>query len=355
MSLENRPSIPQEEKSPERLSYAGRLRTIDDINVKGAIVWLRAGLDVEESEAENSERVNATAREIKNLFLHGAEKVRVFAHIGEGDRSTQFLVPVLSNRLQLPVGFNESIEEIGNGDHKVELYQNIRRWPGEKGKDPQFAKALARLGNVYVNNAFDTSQRDHTSMTGVPRLLPSACGSKVVEEIDEIEKVLSRPSDGFFVVMGGAKVSDKAKAIRNLSKIAETVVVGGLLPKEIKEQGYTFDENVLIANFDPTGKDIDRNSSERFVNGIRRAKIIVGNGAMGKFEDGFLAGSSDVYGAVASATKGGAYSLLGGGDTEKMLRMLGIMEDISHVCTGGGALLVVLGGEPLPALEVLRK
>ena len=359
MTLESRQEIGQEGKSPERVPYAGNIRTLKDIDPSDRNVLTRADLDFKEGEEKTSRRFFAVKPTVKELEERGAEKIIILAHNGD-HLSLGYLKRPLEDLLGEGVVFIKESDEKTDG-RRVVLFENTRLWPGEEINDPQFAAYMAEMGDTYVGNAFATSHRAHASTVGIPAFLENkAAGLQVEEEVSRIDEALSRPKEGFIVVIGGAKIKTKLPVISYMSKIAETVLVGGILPSEIEKEKIILPDNVVVAQLDKSrgNKDITLESAENFAKILRKAKTIVWNGAMGVFEQHETAqGTLIIVKAMAEAKKTNdeTYLLAGGGETELFLIENGFEDICNHLSTGGGAMLDYVSGKKMPALESLRK
>jgi len=287
-------------------------------------------------------------------------------------------------------------------DQAVFLLENIRFYPGEEANTPDFSKSLAKLGHFYVNDAFGTAHRAHASTVGVTGYLqPAAAGLLMQAEIESMSRILSKPQRPFVAVIGGAKIKDKIGVIRNLFGKIDSLLIGGAMAntflaatgKTVGASKYDKDQidvarslieesekagcgmvlpsdcvvtraldaqspgRVVGANEIPEGwmaVDIGPLTREAFRERIRGAKTVVWNGPMGVCEvDPFSLGTLDVARIVADATRQGAFTLLGGGDSVAAVRKAGLEREISHISTGGGASLEFLAGKTLPGIEAL--
>ncbi len=284
------------------------------------------------------------------------------------------------------------------------LLENLRFHNGEKKGDPEFAKKLAAHGEVYCNNAFGTCHREHASMVAVPEAMigaPRVSGSLVEKEIRYLNDALAHPAKPFVVVLGGAKVSDKLPAIAHLINTADTILVGGAMAytflqatgakvgtsrvelemleqageilSKASEAGCTIllpTDHVCSTTFNEKtgdnttakgdipdgymGLDIGPDTREAYASVLTKAKTIVWNGPMGVFEwDLFAVGTRQVGEAIVKATQNGAISIVGGGDSAAAAEQFGLVNDLSHVSTGGGASLEMLSGKTFRSVELL--
>lgn len=391
------------------------MKYLKDIEAKDKCVLVRNDFNVplnQKREILDDTRIKASLPTIEYLIETGA-RIVLCSHLGrpQGEFKPEFsLKPVahrLSELLDRPVQFQA--ETIGKkvDDAKASLkpgeillLENLRFHPGETDNDPDFARDLARGIDVYVNNAFGTSHRDHASVTGITRLVPVAvAGLLLKKEVDYLSLAVEKPSENYVLILGGAKMSDKIPVINNLLDRATTILIGGAMAytflkaqgvnvgmskvedaylsmcREIMEKAKTsgcklmlpvdhvaavkIEANVTIRMVekgkeipeDMMGLDIGYETVERYMAEIRRAALIVWNGPMGVFEvNDFSAGTTSVAKAIADVS---ATSIVGGGDTVAALIKAGVSANISHISTGGGASLEFLSGKILPGIEAL--
>ncbi len=331
------------------------MKLLSDIDVSGKRVFLRADLDVPLSSSnfqtpssDDSVRLKNLEPTVKYLLDHGALRILIAGHIGrpqgpDPSLSTKNLLGPLKNILGQEIFFQSNFEQENGG--KIVLFENLRFWPGEEANDLEFAQKLAKLADIYINEAFGVSHRAHASMVGVPALLPHAAGLHLQEEVETLTKLLKNPERPFVAIVGGAKLETKEPVIGNLAKIADKVLVGGLIAKDLASSG-----KVLAAKLTGDGKDIDTGSTDKFVEVIKSAKTVVWNGPMGYFEGGFDKGTIAISRAI---TESGAYSVVGGGDTTEFLASKNLLAGFSFISAGGGAMLDFLAGKKLSAIEAL--
>lgn len=325
------------------------------LDVSAKRVFLRADLDVplSNSNADVATRLTNIKLTIEYLLGRGAKQVVIAGHVGrpkgpDTKLSTRNLLEPIKKILNLDVEFLESFDTAEFG--QVMLFENLRFWTGEIENDFEFAKDLTRMADVYVNDAFGNSHRNHASMVALPSILPHAAGLHLQKEVDELTRILENPDRPLVAIVGGAKIETKVPVISNLAKVADTVLVGGELPIEIKKQHLTFGQNVIVGSLTSDTKDIDEGTVAKFKDAMNGAKTIVWNGPVGLFEEGFIDGTL----AVATAIVGsGAYSVVGGGDSTQFLGQKGFLSKFSFVSAGGGAMLEFLSGKKLPAIEAL--
>ena len=391
-------------------------KTIRDIDVKGKKVFVRVDFNVpmdEHQNITNDTRIRATLPTIQHL-LDGGAAVILACHVGRPseERESKFSTKPIAARLSELLGKEVKWApdcvgpdaEKAAGDLKageVLLLENLRYHKAEKKNDPAFAKQLAALADVAVDDAFGVAHRAHASNVGITSYLETVAGFLMEKEINYIGKTLEAPKRPFVAIIGGAKVSDKIGVIENMIDKVDTIIIGGgmahtfdaskgypigdslcerdkiELAKELLEKAekkgvkvvlpvdvviadkFAADANTKTVDVDkiPDGwqaLDSGDKTSEEYVKALQGAKTVIWNGPMGVFEfDAFAKGTEAVAHAVAEATKSGAVSIVGGGDSIAALKKTGLSDQISHISTGGGATLELLEGKVLPGIDAL--
>jgi phosphoglycerate kinase len=338
-----------------------RPRSVRDADVAGKRVLVRVDFNVplEEGRVADETRIRAALPTIRLLLDRGAAEVILVSHLGRPKGPD----PGLSMR---PV--EERLREL-MPDDRVRLLENTRFNPGETENDPSYARELAALADVYVNDAFGSAHRAHASTEGVARLLPAYAGLLLERELEELGSLLEDPERPFVAVLGGAKVEDKIGVLRSLSERANALLIGGKMAEQVdQEDGLELPSDVVAAAaFEPDaeakvvrveevpdgwlGLDIGPETRERFSRRIGEAKTVFWNGPMGVFEwPRFAAGTKAIAEAVASAD---AHTVVGGGDSVRAVEELGLADRIDWVSTGGGASLELLEGKELPGVAVI--
>ncbi len=232
-----------------------------------------------------------------------------------------------------------------------ELLENLRFDPREEANDPAFAKELAQKGDLYVNECFSTSQREHASFVGVPKLLPSYAGFQLIKEVELLNKVLENPARPFVAIIGGAKIESKKPVIEKFAKIADAVLVGGRLALE---EPIKLDKVFCPVDY-IDNKDIGPRTLEGWKAIIATAKTIVWAGPVGLFEDDrYSMGTRAVAELVGRMAVQGCFTLAGGGDTVTALNKFALFDMFSFVSTGGSAMLDYLVEGTLPGIKVLN-
>ena len=338
-----------------------RPRSVEQAEVSGRRVLVRVDFNVplEDGRVADDTRIRAALPTIRLLLDRGAAEVVLMSHLGrpQGADPALSLAPV-EQRLRelLP-------------DERIRLFENTRFDPRETANDPDFARALAGHGDLFVNDAFGSAHRAHASTEGVAHLLPAYAGLLLLRELEELGSLLESPERPFAAVLGGAKVADKIGVLRSLGERADTILVGGKMAEEVdRDAGYELpDDVVAAAAFEPDAEtevtpwdavpegwlalDIGPATRERFAARIAEARTVFWNGPMGVFEwPRFAAGTKAVAEAVAAAD---AHTVVGGGDSVRAIEELGLAEEVDWVSTGGGASLELLEGKELPGVVAI--
>jgi len=341
------------------------VRLLSEAQISGKRVFVRADLDVplgSDSSYEAATRLKNLKPTIDLIFKNEAKKVIIAGHIDRPQKpspklSTAQLLSPLENILLRSVAFKPHLETLddpldrSNLSGPLFLMENLRFWPGEVENNLDFAKSLAALADVYVNEAFGNCHRKHASMVLLPSLMPSYAGIHLQEEVETLSTLLKTPERPFVAIVGGAKIETKLPVIDNLSRIADWVLVGGELPIEIKKRGQEFQNNVVVAKLIEKDVDIDDESIKRFEEVIGKANTVIWNGPLGLFEEGYEKGTLAIVQAII---KSRVFSVVGGGETTQFLADKNLLSSFSFVSAGGGAMLEFLAGKKLPALETLE-
>ena len=396
-----------------------KVKSIDDIALSGKRVFVRVDFNVPldaDGCITDDTRINAALLTIEKLHAQGA-KIILASHLGrpKGKRvESMSLAPVaslLSDKLSLPVLFlNDCVgPDVENAlqdmqDGQIALLENLRFHNGETENNPDFARSLASLADVFVNDAFGTAHRAHASTFGVAELLPEkVSGYLIAKELEFLGEKTSSPDRPFAVILGGAKVSDKIMVIDSLLDKADVIIIGGAmaytfaLAKGIKvgeslsepdkvnlarsalekaeEKGVRFllpvdtlgtnaldfaaktlgDTKVFEGDIEDgwEGVDIGPKTTEMYAREVAQAKSVLWNGPMGVFE---IADSSKGTFAIAKAVaEGDGISIIGGGDSVKAINQSGFSDQVTFMSTGGGASLEFLEGKSLPGVSVLDR
>ncbi len=331
------------------------MQTLNDVDVNGKRVLVRLDLDVpvEDGVVGDVTRLEAGLASLKYILDNGGQPV-VISHAGRPEGKVVealSLRPILQKLMEL-LG-NDFTYQIIDAPSELKLegtvlaLENLRFNAGEEANDVAFAEYLASFGDIYVNDSFAVSHRAHASIVGLDTLLPCYAGLHLVEEVSHLEVASKSPEHPVVLVLGGAKVETKLPVVNGMQGVADTILLGGKLVAEADEA--TLPKNVLLAELDETGFDITSESAQRFAEEIAKARTIMWNGPVGKFEESpYDAGTKVVAEAVAA--NGAANRVIGGGDTLAALHQFGLMDKVGYVSTGGGAMLDFLAGEKLPGL-----
>jgi phosphoglycerate kinase len=314
------------------------LPSLKDLDFAGKDVLLRADLDIDLELGEEDLRIKSLLPTVEYL----AEKsgnITIIAHKGRpGGKENE------ADSLA-------SVANILNGIIKTknaELMENLRFNKGEEENDEHFAKHIAQKGEVFVNEAFASSHRNHASIVTLPKLMPHAAGLHFEKEVENLTKVFNNPKKPVVVVLGGVK-KDKVKYVEEFKKFADTILVGGRLPDFMDEDHEV--EKVVVGKLIQDKEDITLHTVEEFEEIISGAGTIVLAGPMSKFEeDGHLLGTKRVFESVC---KSEAFKVAGGGDTYAALRRLSLEDKFDWISVGGGSMLDFLSNGTLPGIEAL--
>jgi phosphoglycerate kinase len=390
--------------------------SIRDLDMAGQRVFVRVDFNVplDHGQVSDDTRIRATLPTLRLAAERGARLV-LASHLGrpKGKVDPQYSLAPVAARLQellgKPVTFaadcvgadaEAKSKALRNGE--VLLLENVRYHPEEEKNDPEFSKQLAALcDQIFVCDAFGSAHRAHASVVGITKFVRQAAAGLLMEkELDYLGRAISNPLRPLVAVLGGAKVSDKIEVVENLMKVADTMLIGGAmaytflksqgqpignslvendkldLARGLIEQARTRNfrlllpvDHVLAQSPDSTatritgiaatpdgwmGLDVGPKTIEQFSHEISKARTILWNGPLGMFEKpAFAQGTLAIAMAVANATKLGATSIIGGGDSVAAVEQAGVASQISHISTGGGASLEFLAGDKLPGVEAL--
>ena len=348
------------------------MKTLKKFNLKNKRVLVRCDFNVplsSEGLILDDFRIRETVPTIKYLIKEKA-KVILMSHLGRPDGKIMKRFSLLKVQKRLSRYLKKSVLKtndcLGREVEKkvynlkpgqVLLLENLRFHKEEEKNDTGFAKVLAKLGEIYINDAFGASHRAHASIVGVPKCLPSGAGFLLEKEINSLSKIIKNPKKPLVSVIGGAKVETKVKFINRISKISNFVLIGGLIKKEIKKKKVKLDyPKKVVGQAEPFKGvfryDIGPGTVKIFKDKIKKAKTILFNGTLGKIEEKrFSKGTEEVLKAIA---KSGAFSVVGGGEAVELINKLGLSSKFGHISTGGGAMLAFLSGEKLPGIEALK-
>lgn len=384
-------------------------KTVKDIDLKGKRVLMRVDFNVpmREGKVTDDKRIRASLPTMQYVLDQGASLI-LMSHLGrpKGGPSPEFSLrpvsEVLSSLLGIPVKMapdtvGPEVESMARvlQPGEVLLLENTRFYPGEEKNDPELAKKMAALADVYVNDAFGSAHRAHSSTEGVAQFLPAVSGFLMEQELEYLGRATTHPERPYVAILGGAKISDKISVVDHLLARADLLIIGGGMANTfLAAKGYNMQDSlvetdsietaksimeksgdkvllpidaVIADKFDaeastqvvpvdkiPAGwrmMDIGPKSVEAFKNSIRDAKLIVWNGPMGVFEmPKFAEGTFAIAKALAES---GATTVIGGGDSASAVKKAGVAKQMTHVSTGGGASLEFLEGKELPGVAAL--
>ncbi|MEI6437743.1 MAG: phosphoglycerate kinase [Candidatus Omnitrophota bacterium] len=389
-------------------------QTVRDVSLKGKKVIIRVDFNVplEGETITDDIRIRSAVPTIKYVIDNGASKVILMSHLGRpkgaGFEKEFSLAPAakcLAGLLGQPVKLlpdcvgPEVKAAVAASSEKIVLLENLRFHKAEEKNDPAFAKELASLADIYVNDAFGTAHRAHASTAGIAAYLPAVSGFLIEKELQYLGLAVNNPDRPFVVILGGAKVSDKILLIENLLKKANTIIIGGGMAYTfLKAQGINIgnsklekdkidlartllekakavgvrieltEDFVIVPSFDSNdGKisdvipdgfeslDIGPKTRAKFKMVLDSAKTIVWNGPLGVFErDAFANGTKEIAFHLASLTAKGVKTIIGGGDSAAAVLKFGLDDKMTHISTGGGASLEYLEGKELPGITALN-
>ncbi|MGN0996085.1 MAG: phosphoglycerate kinase [Candidatus Ventricola sp.] len=392
-------------------------KSVEDIDVRGKRVLCRCDFNVPTKDGviTSDKRIVAALPTIEYLVKNGA-RVILCSHMGKpkGEWKPELSLKVVAKRLSELLGqevkmaedvVGESAQALASSlkDGEVMLLENTRFEKGETKNDPELSKKMAALAEIFVNDAFGSAHRAHSSTAGVADYLPAVCGYLIQKEIGVMGKALADPERPFVAILGGAKVSDKLNVINNLLEKVDTLIIGGGMAytflaakgygigkslfdaekvdyckdmmKKAEQKGVKLllpvdtvvadsfpspiDAPIDVKTVDVTaipadmeGMDIGEKTRELFADAVKAAKTVVWNGPMGVFENPVLAkGTIAVAEALAQSS---AITIVGGGDSAAACEQLGFADKITHISTGGGASLEFLEGLELPGIACLQ-
>ncbi len=393
-----------------------RKKTLKDLEMKGKKVLVRCDFNVpmdKEGKITDDIRIRAAMPTVEYILENGGSVI-LMSHLGRpnGEPNPKYSLEPVSKRISELIGrevkFSDDDRVVGESTQKlaselkegeVLLLQNVRYRKEEEKNEDAFSKELASLADLYVNDAFGTAHRPHSSTAGVASFLPSAMGYLIEKEVGFMGKALESPERPFVAILGGAKVSDKIGVIENLmEKVDALIIGGGMAYTFIKAQGFEVGKSLLEEDKVSLAADLIKKAKEKnielllpvdtvvakefaaeaqhwtvnsssmpaetmgldigdktialFSEKIKEAKTVIWNGPMGVFEmPAFAKGTKEVAKALANS---GAITIIGGGDSAAAVEQLGFADRMTHISTGGGASLEFLEGKILPGINVLE-
>ncbi len=379
------------------------IQTIRDLKLSGKAVFMRLDFNVPLSEASGSgeagkkkidddTRIQESLPTIRYAIEQGA-RIVLASHLGRpgGKRKMEFSMEPVAHHLAHLLGQEVTLADdcVGEGielmvkslkNGQILLLENLRFYPGEEENTPEFAKQLARLGEVYVTDAFATAHRAHASTYGVPMLLAErGMGFLIEKELKFLDPLLHSPKKPFYALLGGAKVSDKIKTVDSLIRRVDGLLIGGAMahafwvaqgqaipagakqpkPEEVEvaktliQEMKKRDLPFYVPLDTNQGFDIGPKTIQKFSEILSKAETIFWNGPLGWFEKPeYSAGTFEVARAIV---KTHSIKIVGGGDTVSAIHQSGVADQFHHLSTGGGAVLEFLEGNGLPGIDVLKK
>jgi phosphoglycerate kinase len=389
--------------------------TIRNIDLRGKRVLVRVDFNVpiENGEITDHTRIRAAVPTLKAILDQKPRSIILMSHLGrpKGGPDPKYslapVAPALAQLLGTNVKFaSDTVGELAEKaaselpEGGVLLLENTRFYPGEEKNDPDLAAQMAKLGDIFVNDAFGSAHRAHSSTVGVTAHLPSVAGLLMEKEINYLSTALDNPQRPFVAILGGAKVSDKIAVIESLLvKVDKLLIGGGMANTFFKAQGYKLGKSLVEDDVLDTAKgllekgkgklilpvdviigdkladdaqtqtipveqgvpedwgiyDIGPRTVDLCTEQLKGAKTVVWNGPMGVFEnDKFAWGTRAVAQCLANLTKQGATTIIGGGDSVAAVEEAGLADQITHISTGGGASLEMLEGKTLPGVAALK-
>ena len=387
---------------------------VSDIDVKGKKVLVRCDFNVPLDENKNitdETRIDAALPTINYLLANGA-KVILCSHLGrpKGEFNMDFSMAPVAKSLAMKLGIDVKLAKDVTGESakylaenikegEVVLLENVRFDPREEENDESLSKEFASLADIYVNDAFGTAHRAHSSTAGVAEFLPSACGFLIEKELENLGDALNNPVRPFVAILGGKKVSDKIGVIDSLLEKVDTLLIGGGmaytfykaeghsvgnsiceedkldLARELVEKAeakgvklllpidnvvgrvFAADTESMVVDYDSIpddweGFDIGPKTVEMYCNELQNAKTVLWNGPIGVFEfDQFAKGTNAIAECLANLTD--CKTIIGGGDSAAAITKIGLADRMTHISTGGGASLEFIEGKALPGIECI--
>jgi phosphoglycerate kinase len=376
------------------------LKTIADLNITGKAVFMRVDFNVPlsspnsegERHIEDDSRIQESLPTIQYAIEKGA-KLILASHLGrpDGKRKPEFSLEPVAHRLATLLGQEVTLADdcLGDGielmvqslkNGQVLLLENLRFHTGEEANDPDFSKKLARLCEVYINDAFGTAHRKHASTYGVPSLAPvKGMGFLMAKELRFLDPLLHQPKKPFYALLGGSKVSDKIKTLESLVRHVDALLIGGAMahafwmaqgdtipsgakhpkPEDIEAARSIIKDAkrreipILVPSDTNQGFDIGEKTIQKYAEFLSHAHTIFWNGPLGYFEKPeYSKGTFEIAHSIASFPE--TIKIVGGGDTVSAIKKAGVADHYDHLSTGGGAVLEYLEGNSLPGIDILK-
>lgn len=345
------------------------MKKIKEFNFKDKKILVRCDFNVpldKERHVLDDFKIKKTLPTIEYL-LENKAKIILMSHLGrpEGRVVEELRLTPVANRISELVSaavkklddcagesVKKEIENMESGE--IILLENIQFNPGENKNDPNFAKTLSSLADIFIMEAFGQAHRNYASIAGINKFLPSAPGFLFEKEISVLTKIKENPKPPLIVIIGGKKVEDKSGTIKKFSEKADYILISGLIEKEIRDKGikFEFSDKIIGPAHNIEAPDVDEKTINVFKEKIKKAKTVFWSGPLGKIEEEkFQRGSKEIANAIIES---GAFSVVGGTETTEFINKIGMIDEFDHVSTGGGAMLSFLSGEKMPGVEALK-
>src|SRR3989344_420016 len=328
------------------------MQSVKDFDVEKKRILVRCDFNIpldKEGNILDDTKIREALPTLQYLLDKNA-KIVIITHLGDGNEILDGVVAQVTELLGQPV------KKIGNFEipnDQIVMLENIRSHKEETDNEEGFAKQLAALGDIYINEAFDVCHRAHASVVGIPKFLPHGAGFALEKEVGVLSQIMQHPERPMIAIIGGAKAETKVQFVDAFCAFADVVIVSGLIKQElvVKKIPLKDPEKVLGPKQALTSLDLAPEDIQRITDAIMKAKTVCWNGPFGKIEDPqYTHGTRAIAKAIIER---GAYSVVGGGETVEFLHKEGILGKFSHVSTAGGAMLEFLSGQQLPGLKAL--
>ena len=350
-----------------------------DLKNKNVLVRVDFNCPMENGKITNNYRIQETLPTLINLKNKGVKKITLVTHFArpDGEFKSEMQLRPVKEELEKLWGekvdcpeyfpyFDEYAKKITGSVAAVVMWENVRFWPGEEKNDPLFARALTQNQEIFINEAFSASHRVHASIVGTAKILPAYAGWRLAEEVRKIYQLMNQSASPSVAIVGGAKIETKIPVLEALEKNYDQILLGGKIALEYEDyqkknkagvaqgENSKWEKKILLPKgyIGNKGQDIDEESANQFAQIAQKAKKILWNGPVGKFEEAEFRKGSEII-ARAVAENKNALRLIGGGDTVELLEELGLQNNMGFVSTGGGAMLEYIANGTLPGLEVL--
>ena len=346
------------------------MKTLKDFDLERKKILIRCDFNVplgDKGDILDDFRIQQILPTI-NYLLGNKTKIILMSHLDDPDgkvveglrlsqvqKRLEELLNIKVVKSQNCIGKETEKRALEMGDGEILLLENLRFHKEEEEGNLDFAKEISKLGEIYINDAFGACHRAHASITGIPKFLPHGAGLLLEKEIKNLDHLLEKAEKPMVAIIAGKKVETKTKVIDRISDIADIVLIGGLIQKELKEKNIQLkNPQKIIGPVDEVGGglDIGPKTVAIFREKILTAKTIFWNGVLGKIEEEqFSKGTEEIARAIIESN---AFSVAGGGETVEFIRKFNLLDKFAHVSTGGGAMLSFISGEKLPGISALE-